>query len=154
MSSTDGTTTDATDRDRLPSQVSSQVRPASGVQARVCPRAPAREAAQTPAAPTLGSFARAWAKGVRAEFPPPNLWSHARPSLRESWLYARHGGQAAAHGAGRRMCRGSAWLAVPLRAVALFTDWLAERPSRLLAAAVFYLVLAQIIPIAPAWLTC
>lgn len=150
---TDTSTMAPTDGDGLGSQVSSRDRAGSGADARVYTRAPAREPAETPTAPTLGEFSRSWAANVRKEFTPPNLWSQERPSLRASWLYARYGEQAAPGSAGRRMCRGSAWLAVPLRGLALFVDWLAERPSRFLAAAVLYLVLAQTIPIAPEWLT-
>lgn len=150
---TDSAELGVTDSDGLPSRVSSRAAAASGLDARVGTRAPAHEPAETPTALTLGEYSRSWAANVRREFTPPNLWSQERPSLRASWLYARHGEQAGPDSTGRRMCQGSAWFAVPLRALALFVDWLAERPSRFLAAAVLYLVLAQCIPIAPEWLT-
>jgi hypothetical protein len=101
---------------------------------------------------TAGEFLQVWWRGVAGEFTPPNLWTHSRPPLRESWLYAAYGKQAAEFGAGRQMSRAAAWIAIPLRALALWLDWCAERPSRFCVAAILYFVTAQFLPISPNWL--
>jgi hypothetical protein len=68
---------------------------------------------------------------------PPDIWSDDRPSLRKLWLYGVYGRWTAATGPVR--VAGAVYattVAFPLHAALYLALWIAERPSRLLVAAV------------------
>jgi hypothetical protein len=82
---------------------------------------------------------------------PPDIWSQDRPGLSKTWAYASRGAWARPTGPSRRL--GQAYVAVvafPVKAACQLIDWLVERPSRLVAAGVLLVVLAQFPPVA--WL--
>jgi hypothetical protein len=89
--------------------------------------------------------------GVREAITPPDIWSQERPSLSQMWAYAAHGEWTNPKGAPRRV--GQAYAAVvafPVAGLAYLLAWVAERPSRLLAAIVLLVLLAQVPPLS--WL--
>ena len=67
---------------------------------------------------------------------PPDLWSDDRPSLRKVWLYGVYGRWTAADGFWRYA--GAAWatvVALPITTGLYLLQWLVERPSRFIVAA-------------------
>lgn len=80
---------------------------------------------------SLGEHTRQWLGHVT----PPDLWRHGRPSLKASWVWAKHGTHLPDEELARLGSRVGAGITIPLRALLLYLDWLLERPSRFLAAA-------------------
>jgi hypothetical protein len=96
---------------------------------------------------SAGQYARTWAEQWRRNWTPPELWTHGRPSLRASWLWAVRGEHLPEDEQMRHASRAGAGALIPFRALFLYLDWIFERPSRVIAAAV--LVLAVIQPFHP-----
>jgi hypothetical protein len=99
----------------------------------------------TSAPTSLSDHAKQWGNGVVSGFTPPELWTNGRPSLKASWVWARHGEHLPDDDAARLGSRIAAGITIPLRAVLLYLDWLLERPSRFVAALVLVLVIVQIL---------
>lgn len=82
-----------------------------------------------------------WTKTVT----PPDLWRHGRPSLKTSWVWARHGQHLPNDDTARLGSQIGAAITIPLRAVLLYLDWLLERPSRAVFALLLLTALAMTI---------
>lgn len=80
---------------------------------------------------SLPAHTRRWLGHVT----PPDLWRHGRPSLKTSWVWAKHGTHLPDDELARLGSRIGAGITIPVRAVLLYADWLLERPSRFVAAA-------------------
>jgi len=82
-------------------------------------------------------------RALRALFEPPEIWSEDRPGLRRIVWYHLHGSHLPASGPGRAVA--VLWMpfAVVVAAVAYYTQWITERPSRVAAALLLYVVLAH-----------
>lgn len=106
----------------------------------------AAQSADTPGDDPGGSRA-AWREWVT----PPDIWAQDRPSLAKVWAYATHGGWARPAGFSRRAGQVYAIVvAFPIAACCKYIEWLSERGSRLAAAVVLLIVLAQFPPVS--WL--
>src|SRR5699024_1392822 len=81
---------------------------------------------------SLSHHVSEWAKNIT----PPDLWRNGRPPLKRSWTWARHGQHMPNDDTARMGTQIGAWITLPLRAVCLYLDWLLERPSRAVFAAV------------------
>lgn len=91
---------------------------------------------------SLAEHSRAWATAAQKWVQPPDLWHTERPSLKASWVWAMHGEHLPDVDTARLGSRIGAAITIPARAVLLYLDWLAERPSRLVAAALLVTVTA------------
>jgi hypothetical protein len=94
---------------------------------------------------SLGDYSREWADKVRTHWTPPELWATSRPPLQATWLWAIRGQHLPEQANVRLAARIGAIASIPFRALFLFLDWLFERWSRVLAAAVLILVVIQMI---------
>lgn len=91
------------------------------------------------------------AKALLAQqFTPPRLWDEQPPPLKATLEWARSGEHLPLEDLSRHGSRGWAWVAVGLRAIALYLDWIFQRGSRTVAALLLFLVINQVIPIVPA----
>lgn len=88
-----------------------------------------------PAPVSLSDHLRAWPAAIQKWAQPPDLWNEGRPSLRQSWIWARHGEHLPDVDVARLGSRIGAGITIPARALLLGIDWTLERPSRLVAAA-------------------
>lgn len=94
---------------------------------------------------SAGDYAKNYAEELRKNWTPPDLWTHGRPSLRASWLWACHGEHLPEDEQVRHASRAGAGALIPFRALFLFLDWIFERWSRVIAAAVLVLAVIQVI---------
>lgn len=96
----------------------------------------------SPSAPmSLSQHMSEWVKTVT----PPDLWRHGRPSLKTSWVWARHGQHLPNDDTARLGSQVGAYITFPLRAALLYLDWLLERPSRAVFALLLLTALAMTI---------
>ncbi|GAA4522889.1 hypothetical protein GCM10023191_102410 [Actinoallomurus oryzae] len=112
----------------------------------------AQSAAQSEAdSSTLGKhLAKVWTRFL-GWITPPDIWSSDRPSLAKVWAHATHGQWARPTGPARRAGQiYTVLVAFPIAACCKYIEWLSERASRLVAAGVLLVVLAQFPPIS--WL--
>lgn len=93
---------------------------------------------------SLSEHSRTWAGAARQWVRPPDLWHSERPSLKASWVWALHGEHLPDVDTARLGSRLGAGITIPIRAVLLYLDWLAERPSRLTAAALLVAVVVLV----------
>lgn len=116
--------------------------------------APADTAPAGPTTPVIGAesapvsagqYARTWAEQWRRNWVPPQLWTHGRPSLKASWLWALHGEHLPEDEQARHASRAGTGALLPFRALFLYLDWIFERWSRVIAATVLVLTLIQMI---------
>lgn len=125
------------------------------------PRARARESSpdsapsqpESPDTPdvTASDYVAEIVEWSRSTFTPPDIWSTDRAALHKVWAYACHGEWTTDAGLTRTLGQIYALtVAVPLIAVCAATEWVVERPSRLVAAAVLLWLLSQVPPLA--WL--
>lgn len=94
---------------------------------------------------SIGEHASAWASDLRTDWTPPDLWTRGRPPLRDTWLWAVHGEHLPDHVQMGTGCQAAAWVLLPFRALFLSLDWIFERISRVLAAAVLLFAVLQLI---------
>lgn len=92
-----------------------------------------------PAPESLTDYSRKWVAG----WTPPDLWDNGRPSLKSTWLWARYGEHLPDDDTVRAASRVTAVLRLPIRALLLYLDWVFERDSRVVAAALLALVVIQ-----------
>ncbi|MEU4673960.1 hypothetical protein AB0F91_39895 [Amycolatopsis sp. NPDC023774] len=90
-------------------------------------------------------------KSLLAEqFTPPRLWDEQPPPLKATQEWAVSGEHLPLADLSRHGSRAWAYVAIPLRAIALYADWIFQRGSRTVAALLLFLVIDQVIPIVPA----
>jgi len=77
-----------------------------------------------------------------SEFRPPEVVAKGRPGLADTWRYLHHGGSAPPEGLARLALLVYAGLALPVRALLAYADWIVERPTRLLATWALWAVLS------------
>jgi hypothetical protein len=94
---------------------------------------------------SAGEHAKTFWTQLRRHFTPPDLWANGRPSLQGSWLWAKHGEHLPDDENVRTGSRVVAWILLPFRAVFLYLDWIFDRGSRVVAAAILVFVVLQII---------
>lgn len=82
---------------------------------------------------------------------PPDIWAADRPSLAKVWAHATYGQWARPGGVCRRAGQVyTVMVALPVAAVCKYLEWVTERGSRLAAAVVLVVFLAQFPPLS--WL--
>ena len=91
-----------------------------------------------------------WLRKVGALFTPPDIVREDRPSLEKAWAYASRGEWTNRTGVYRRAGQAYAAFALAVKTICYSIEWVAERPSRLGAAAVLVWLLAQYPPLS--WL--
>jgi hypothetical protein len=94
---------------------------------------------------SAAEYARTWADVWRKNWIPPQLWTHGRPSLKASWLWATRGEHLPEDEPVRHASRAGTGALLPFRALFLYLDWIFERWSRVIAAAVLVLAIVQMI---------
>jgi hypothetical protein len=99
------------------------------------------EESARPAPSTLTQLG-AWA---RASLVPPEIWGEDRPSLKRQYAYARRGQWGPQAGPVRTAGVVAFWVvSFPTSVAAYYVEWVGERPSRWLAAAVLLSLSLQI----------
>ncbi|MFC0431039.1 hypothetical protein [Kutzneria buriramensis] len=92
---------------------------------------------------SLNEYAQAWATGMRQHWTPPDLWENGRPALKQSWMWAMYGQHLPDDEQVRLGSRAGTGVLIPFRALFLYLDWIFERWSRVIAAAVLVLAVIQ-----------
>lgn len=91
-----------------------------------------------------GGFS-AWMERRFADFEPPEVWSKPPAALSELSRYVRHGAWAGPHTPWRTA---AIWwfrlVGLPASTVAYYGAWIIQRPSRTIAAAIVYALLAHL----------
>lgn len=109
-------------------------------------------AADTPVKPVIGAetapvslaeHSKQWAEKTRQHWTPPDVWEKPRPPLKSAWLWARYGEHLPDDEAVRTASRVTAAIRLPFKALFLYLDWIFDRDSRVVAAAVLVLVVIQ-----------
>ncbi|GAA4672455.1 hypothetical protein [Amycolatopsis dongchuanensis] len=119
--------------------VSEQDTPGSPVSSR-----PAEQPLGAESAPvSLADYSKQWADKARRHWTPPDVWDKPRPPLKSAWLWARYGEHLPDDNAVRTVSRVTAAIRLPFKALFLYLDWIFDRDSRVVAAAVLVLVVIQ-----------
>lgn len=92
---------------------------------------------------SLAEHSHLWADKARRHWTPPDVWEKPRPPLKSAWLWARYGEHLPADEAVRNVSRVTAAIRLPFKALFLYLDWIFDRDSRVVAAAVLVLVVIQ-----------
>jgi len=92
---------------------------------------------------SLAEHSKQFAERARQHWTPPNVWEQPRPPLKATWLFARYGEHLPDDETVRKASRVTAGLRLPFKALFLTLDWVFDRDSRVVAAALLVLAVIQ-----------